>query len=370
MPRNELSNDALERAILANPYDRDAYMVYGDWLQRQGVPRGELIALQLAGKDDEARAFIDDHSDVLLGPLAEHQRTYDGKDVDAFTWKNGFIHGARLSYDSFEDLRFDFRITEVLQQLLDHPSARFLCELTLVFDDPSEHNLDHLIDVLADKPRMGLRMLHIGDFTPNEVITTISEYSVGDLTRLWPALPSLTKLIVQGGEYTLGNISLPNLTAATYRTRSLSASNALSIAAAEWPKLEELEIWYSNMAFDGFPTVAEVTPLLARTDLPALRKLGLRNTEFTDELCGVLPSAALSRQLSHLDLSMGCMSDDGARALAANKTAFTHLDSLDVSDSYLSQTGLAVLAGVAKNIVSTVQREGHYPEHRRPRVFG
>lgn len=51
------SNPALESAILANPglkeENADAYMVYADWLQGQGEPRGELIALQAAGTGAE-----------------------------------------------------------------------------------------------------------------------------------------------------------------------------------------------------------------------------------------------------------------------------------------------------------------------------
>src|SRR5687767_3359435 len=40
------SNPELEKRILANPDDAEAYLVYGDWLQSQGDPRGELVVLQ------------------------------------------------------------------------------------------------------------------------------------------------------------------------------------------------------------------------------------------------------------------------------------------------------------------------------------
>jgi uncharacterized protein (TIGR02996 family) len=33
-------NHDLERRILADPKDRDAYAVYGNWLSQQGDPRG------------------------------------------------------------------------------------------------------------------------------------------------------------------------------------------------------------------------------------------------------------------------------------------------------------------------------------------
>src|SRR5688572_20633223 len=54
-----LSMDArftdLEKAIVDNPDDRDAWLVLSDALQSKGDPRGELIALQLAGETDEAK---------------------------------------------------------------------------------------------------------------------------------------------------------------------------------------------------------------------------------------------------------------------------------------------------------------------------
>ncbi|MBA3538368.1 MAG: TIGR02996 domain-containing protein, partial [Deltaproteobacteria bacterium] len=39
-------NPKLEAAILADPDDTAAYLVYADWLQSRGDPRGELIVLQ------------------------------------------------------------------------------------------------------------------------------------------------------------------------------------------------------------------------------------------------------------------------------------------------------------------------------------
>src|SRR4051794_39924650 len=40
------SNPELERVILDNPLDPDVWLVYGDWLEEVGDPRGELVAVQ------------------------------------------------------------------------------------------------------------------------------------------------------------------------------------------------------------------------------------------------------------------------------------------------------------------------------------
>src|SRR5262245_51595688 len=51
-------NAKLEAAIAADPDDADAYLVYADWLQAQGDPRGELIVLAHANKAKAAAKLI------------------------------------------------------------------------------------------------------------------------------------------------------------------------------------------------------------------------------------------------------------------------------------------------------------------------
>src|ERR1051326_6499348 len=89
---------ALEAAIAAAPEDPAGYLVYADWLQQHGEPRGELIVIQHAlvktPRDRELRArqtaLFGEHSDRLRGPLmlVEHAK------VD---WHLGFVRGLELS---------------------------------------------------------------------------------------------------------------------------------------------------------------------------------------------------------------------------------------------------------------------------------
>lgn len=82
-------------AIAREPDDLALRAVWADALQITNNPRGELIALQLAGMpiDDH----LSTHAGSLLGPLAPHRRVHDRSKAEAFTWKRGFIHRARLS---------------------------------------------------------------------------------------------------------------------------------------------------------------------------------------------------------------------------------------------------------------------------------
>jgi uncharacterized protein (TIGR02996 family) len=374
--QDEPRNPALEQAILEKPDDTSAYMALAGWLNQQGAPRGELITLQVAGDMRAAKALIEKHADVFLGQLASEQVCRDGSSKEAFTWRYGFIHGARLSHSHYADEDFEGALVDTLDALFRHPSGRFLAELAFWSNnDPNEDNLQDLIDLLARESRPTLRKLHFGDFDyPDE--TEMSWYSIGDLSKLWPAVPNLRTLITQGGSsgstmaggMTLGAIDLPALVRAEFRTGGLERTNARAIAAARLPNIEHLEIWYGDDNYGGDASVEDVVPLLERTDLPKLRRLGLRNAQFTDELIEPLATSKLLRQVQELDLSMGVLTGDGAKALVAHRDAFKHLAVLDVSQTYLDDDAVASFTGVAKTIVANDLREDDDPSYRFPVV--
>jgi uncharacterized protein (TIGR02996 family) len=377
-PASAARNPELEAAIEADPYDTTAYSVLGDWLQGQGDPRGELIALQLAGKDKQARALIQQQADYFLGALADHQITHDDDRRPAFEWRYGYIHGLRLSHNEYADETFEGRLVEILELVLRHPSGRFLTEITFGFNgDPNDDDLQDLIDLLAKRAPPTIRKLHLGDYKyaggglvgQGGDDTEISWYSIGNLGKLWKAVPGLRTLITQGGGgLSLGKIDLPNLAHAEFRTGGLEKANARAIATAAIPRIERLDIWYGDDSYGGDATIKEVELLLGRTDLPKLRHLGLMNSEFADQLPEVLARSRLLPQLRELDLSMGTMTDEGARAIAQHRDAFKHLDRLNVSLNYLSKAGVAALKGVAKNLEAGKQRADEDPEYRHPAV--
>jgi uncharacterized protein (TIGR02996 family) len=374
-------NPELERAIEADPDDASAYSVLGDWLQEQGDPRGELIALMLAGKDKQARALIQEQADYFLGPLAEHQETHDGSKQPALAWRYGYIHGLRLSHNVNvldADDAFEGRLADVLELVLRHPSGRFLTEIAFGFNgESSGSDLQDLIDLLARRAPPTIRKLHFGDYRyagggavgMGGDDTEISWYEIGDLSKLWRAVPGLRVLITQGGGgLELGKIELPDLRHAEFRTGGLERANARAIATGAFPKLEHLDIWYGDDSYGGDATTKEVEPLLARTDLPALRHLGLMNSEFADELPDLLARSRLLPQLRELDLSMGTMTDEGARKIVQHRDAFRHLERLSLSLNYISRAGAAALKGALKSVDVSKQREDEDPEYRHPAV--
>ena len=70
------------------------------------------------------------------------------------------------------------------------------------------------------------------------------------------------------------------------------------------------------------------------------------------------------RQLAELDLSMGTLSDDGARALLAHRDALAHLKQIDVSNTYVTEALVAELRQLGPAIVANDLREDEDPDYR------
>jgi len=348
-PADEPTNPELERAIADHPDDGSAYSVLADWLQDRH-PRGELIALQLRAEADpslraDATSYLNTHADVLLGALARFQTTRDGRDRPAFVWRRGFIDRFVLAYDADAYEATDpTSCAEVLELVQVHPSARLLRAISVGINGfASEATLDDIVEALAGNPPAQLRELVLGDFDREQC--EISWFQIGDVAPVW-SIPTLRHVVVHGGDFALGTIAHAGLEHLEIQTGGLSLANAVSLASAQLPALRHLDIWYGDPNYGGDATLAEVTPLLRREDLPVLTHLGIKNASFADELCPLLVDAKLCRQLRSLDLSLGTLSDTAIPALRAVASALPRLERLNVSETYVTDEGRAELARI------------------------
>src|SRR5438128_1191687 len=118
-------NPALEAVIDNDPNDVEAYYVYGDWLQAEGDPRGELVALQAAqlrDPDDDkvaqrAERYLKDHAAALLGEL-------DVLPKRALGWYCGFVRSVELQLAGRQPL-------DTLRTLVRQPACRFVQSLRI-----------------------------------------------------------------------------------------------------------------------------------------------------------------------------------------------------------------------------------------------
>ena len=123
------------------------------------------------------------------------------------------------------------------------------------------------------------------------------------------------------------------------------------------PNIKHLEIYYGTEDYGGECTVKEVKPLLARTDLPRLEYLGIKNSTFANEIAQELAGAKVLKTLKTLDLSLGTMTDEGARHLVAAKSSLAHLDCLDLTRNYLTKAGIKSVKDICKKVITAEQEE-------------
>ncbi|ATB47243.1 WGR domain-containing protein [Corallococcus macrosporus] len=365
------SNPELEAAILKDPDNVDAYLVYSDWLQGQGDPRGELIAIQHAAAQAsgteasdlkrKATAHIKKYQTLLLGELADGVKS---KEI-SLEWHLGFIRSARLAKQDYDS---EFDVVEAVGALLKHPSARFIRGLTVGMTDFEENHYSRVADAIVEVGGLKtLQELFLGDFQyPDE--TEISWTYLHDISGALKLLPDLRKLRLRGGELELGDVDLPELREFTVETGGLPLGAVKSIANAKWPKLERLEVWFGSDNYGAEGGVEDIQPILDGKGLPNLKQLGLRNSEFADALAQALPGAKVLPQLEKLDISMGTLTTEGARALADKAAAFAHLKQFDVTENILTDEGQSLLSKAIPQANVGNQRE--YEEDYRYAAVG
>lgn len=346
--------------ILAAPDDPHGYAVYADWLEQQGDPRAELIQIQLARESAPTDAALEAREKELLAAHQDrwlagllHYPIGPTRGVQV-VWRRGFVHGAQLetSYQSTD-------AAILYRELSSLPVARFLRVLRLgaacTYAGGGDDDVS-ILEALRDHPFPVLRQLGI-DCLDRQLSWT----HVGDISIANPSLQTLESLEVIAGRITLGAIDLPALKSLRLETGGLRASVLESIAAASWPNLESLVIYFGTEDYGGTCMAEDVLPILDGANLPRLRTLALCNGTFADDLPEVLAHSRILPRLERLDLSKGTLGVAGARAIAKHADAFAHLASLDLSENYLTAAECTALARVAASVdVSAQKSEGEY----------
>ncbi|GHH69478.1 hypothetical protein GCM10017673_19990 [Streptosporangium violaceochromogenes] len=179
-----------------------------------------------------------------------------------------------------------------------------------------------------------LRSLFFGAIPSEEC--EISWIQQSDVTPLAEAFPLLERLEVRGGSGLLFSpIRHANLRVLRFETGGLPASVVRGVAGSDLPALEYLELWLGTSEYEGEATVADLEGVLDGERLPALRHLGLQDSEIQDQVAAAVASAPVVARLESLSLSMGALGDEGAEALLSGQP-LTHLKRLDLHHHYLT----------------------------------
>jgi len=216
-------------ATLREGPDDDLQLVFGDWLQSVGDPRGELVSLQhaieTASGDDKLK--LADRERKLLAANRKH--LLPDRLEGMLVWRRGFVH--RLVLTSFE--------AGTLEPALGHPSLRLLRELAVelsgwspVIIAPNLPPLPATLRVLelsntTSTPSLGA----IGPVLDGQVpqLERLSLHGAADLDDLQH--PALAELELGCKDATAGDPATP---------RGTSRSLAMRIAALDCGRLPGL----------------------------------------------------------------------------------------------------------------------------------
>ncbi|MDF9816606.1 STM4015 family protein [Streptomyces sp. SPB162] len=235
----------------------------------------------------------------------------------------------------------DITFPDLWRVFLDTVEAERVTALVIgAWWDRDYTSLRPIVDlIVSDASRLpGLRALFLADVEGESC--EISWLLMTDITPILEAFPLLEELGVRGGNtrddaLVLAPVRHTALRVLRFESGGLPAGVVRAVAASDLPALEHVELWLGVDEYGGDSTVADLAPILAGARFPALRHLGLQNSELQNEIAAAVATAPVVAQLTSLDLSMGVLADEGAAALLAGQP-LTHLARLDLSHHYLS----------------------------------
>lgn len=271
-----------------------------------------------------------DFPEHLAQPEHAEATSFEHPAVESVAWRVG-----RMDWDSEASWT---ELFDRFAELVDTTRVRaFVVASWVDIEEDSAEPVDAVLDrLVAARARFpALRALFIGDITQEE--NEISWICQGRVTDLLDAYPELTEFVVRGSQ----QLSFPavrheRLEKLTIQTGGLPATVVRGVAAGDFPALTHLELWLGTPNYQGDTEIADLAPILAGDRLPALRHLGLRNSEIQDEVCAALATAPVVARLESLDVSLGVLTDAGAEALLGGQP-LTHLKRLDLHHNYLSE---------------------------------
>lgn len=192
----------------------------------------------------------------------------------------------------------------------------------------------------------------------------ISWIQQSDVTPLLESFPLLERLEVRGGTgLELRPVRHEHLRVLRFEAGGLPASVVRGVGMSELPALEHLEAWLGTSEYGGETTAADLENILSGERLPALRHLGLQNSEIQDEVAALVAAAPVVDRLESLAQSMGVLTDEGAEALLSGRS-LTHLKRLDLHHHYLTDAMVerveAAFSGVQLDVSDQKEPDGEW----------
>jgi uncharacterized protein (TIGR02996 family) len=290
--------EALLRDILENPDDDAPRLLYADWLDVRGNPRGEFIRVQCdlarMQNDDPRRARVVRREKALL---RKHKKGWleplRGFAKWPVTFRRGFVEDIKCSLKQFLDwAEWLFRLTAVRHVWLNKGGSH--------------------VQALAELPCLAyLSALHLRE-------NGLGDAAVGILAA---------------------SLFVNNLTGLDLYGNGIGDAGAVALAASpHFVTLTTLDL-SSNRALGDLG----VTALARSRSLSNLLRLSLGYCVVGDAGAQALASSSYLTRLTTLDLSLNAVGNAGARALAASPN-LANLTVLHLGMNAIGDAGALALA--------------------------
>jgi hypothetical protein len=269
-------------------------------------------------------------SDFESIPVQDFDRENPPEDTGGIAWR------INIDWDAYEE---GVKFADDFAKLLSIPGASEIPALIVgcwegsAEGESSEQVIEALVSARESLP--GIKHLFIGEMLQEDC--EVSWINQSDISPIFLGFPNLSTLRIRGMEgLSLGRPKHENLTKLILEGGGMPAGIVNEIGSAELPNLQHLELWLGSDSYGNSVTQESLQPILDGSAFPKLNYLGLRNDSEADKTATWLKDAAILNQISVLDLSLGCIGDEGAKELLANDK-LKNLKQLDVSHNYFSE---------------------------------
>jgi hypothetical protein len=262
-------------------------------------------------------------------------------EVEEFDPEVGIVNPEGKAYVvNLEKLKLliqDNRVNEVEALICYLQDYNVRYEVSQEYDDLTEFLYNHR------KELENLEALFVGDEQVDEFRK--SRIGIGDINFLLSSFPDLEVLHIRGccTELHCSALGHGNLKTLVIETADISNIAIKIICSLNLPALKYFELWIGRR-FENSSNgmIKYLEPILFGESFPNLNYLGIRSSEYADEIADAIAESSLITEypilynLLVLDLSMGNLTDAGLETLL-NVPDIHNLHTLDVSNNCITE---------------------------------
>jgi len=313
--------DAFLQAILESPDDDTPRLIFADWLEERGNPRGTFIRLQcqrakMTRYDDGWKEILVQESALLKQFETEWSKPVL-RLVEAVEYRRGFIEHVRVSATKL--LRNGdrlFRIAPICSLRVDHADQLAAIgqsawmgrvrELDISQNPLGHRSLHSLFESELCRSLRLLRMNECGLYF-NAVRVIANEANLGNLHSL-----SLTSngIGTEGAQVLAGSPHLANLKILNLHQNDLQASGAAALATAPAFRLQRLSLGHNRITNEGAAMIAN------GPQFEDLHYLDVQSNGLGNPSLAALCESLYMKRLEHLNLYHNLINSRGVQLLS------------------------------------------------------